>query len=62
MNITEPFAQEIFLRATHDGRCAELLGALMDGGSITIDRQNHKLVIAPGDVFQKWIKDQEEET
>lgn len=43
--IPEQFAAQIFQKAIADGRAAELLECLFDGGSVTIDSQTGDLVM-----------------
>jgi hypothetical protein len=44
--MSEQFARAIFEKAIAEGRAAELLEALFDGATVTIDPITHDLVIA----------------
>lgn len=46
--MNEQFCQAILAAAITEGRASELLEALFDGGSVTIDATTRQLVILPG--------------
>lgn len=48
--MTEYEARRIFDAAIREGRCAELLNVLFDGGSATVDDDDH-LVMLPADLL-----------
>jgi len=50
--IPESLAVAIFTAAINEGRAAELLLALFEGGSATVDMYTRKLVIAPASAFE----------
>jgi len=51
--ITEELASAIFRRAITDGRAAELLEALFDGGMVVLDPVEDRLTIVSGDEFRE---------
>lgn len=51
--ITEELASAIFRRAIADGRAAELLEALFDGGMVVLDPVEDQLRIVTGDEFRE---------
>lgn len=50
--IPEPYAQRILEAAVSQGRSAELLHALFDGGSVTIT-DSGELIIVLGSIFRQ---------
>jgi hypothetical protein len=59
--ITEPYARSIFMLAIMENRSAELLDALFDGGSVTLDEDQRKLTIVSGAQLRALTRDNEVE-
>lgn len=55
--ISEAFARRIFRQAIIEGRAAELLDCLFDGGSVTVDPVTGKLVLATEDMLKQMGSD-----
>lgn len=55
--IPEALARAIFVAAISENRCSELLCALFEGGSATIDRTDGSLVIVDGVVLDQLEDD-----
>jgi hypothetical protein len=53
MEISEGFARRLFMQAVEEGRAAELLACLFDGGSATVDVVTGKLVLASADMLKQ---------
>ena len=51
--MSEEMARRIFEAAIREGRCAELLDALFDNGSATVDATTGLLVIVSADVLKQ---------
>ncbi len=49
----EPLARAILRAAINEGRAAELLDCLFDGGSATVDAVTGQLVLASSDILKK---------
>lgn len=45
-DIPEAWARTVFQRAIDEGRCAEVLECLFDGGSVTIDAETGRIALA----------------
>jgi hypothetical protein len=53
-DINEVLARRIFDQAIIEERCAELLEALFDGGSATVDLTTGRLVIVSADLLNQF--------
>jgi hypothetical protein len=51
--VSEELARAIFARAMLDGRCAELLDHLFDGGGVTLDASSGDLVLVSDDFLSQ---------
>lgn len=52
-DLNEDLARAILQRAINDGRAAELLEALFDGGMVVLDPIDDRLTIIGGDTFRE---------
>jgi hypothetical protein len=55
MTVPEDRARRIFTQAIAESRCSELLEALFNGGSVTVDANTGLLVIASADALAQML-------
>lgn len=58
----DPMARHIFQQALAEDRCGELLDALFNGASATVDAHTHRLLIIPAHVMAEAAGDTEDDT
>lgn len=55
--MSEEMARAILEAAISEGRCAEFMDCLLDGGSATVDRGTGELVLATSEMLRAMFPD-----